>query len=532
MTLYSTERPDLLSYLRSYRQRRQTEWSLHEFCKQAWHTIEGRPFSSGVHIEMICEHLQAVADQQILRLLINLPPRHMKSLVGNVFFPAWVWAQTTSIDPSSGEAKTRYAIEPKTWRGPGVQFLCISHRESLAADFGAQCRRVIEHDWYQRLWGDRFTLASDQNQKMRFDTDRGGFRIAGNTNITGRGGNIVIYDDPHELMRGESEVERSEVLRFHREVLPYRLNPGPSALIVIMQRSHARDVSGHIIANQLDATLLNVPGPWEPTAWRHLCLPARFESDHPHPLVTDCTRSGTGKRWKDERKEGDPLWPEMFPKEVLDQRAKDMTEYAIAGQLQQRPVAREGGMFKYGWFADKFLESTDIQPQTKYWRHWDLAASKHENADYTCGVRIGQMPDGRFVVVDVIRVRLEGHDVRKLIKDTADKDGRHCGISIPKDGGQAGKVQAADFVRLLAGFDVHTEAETGSKETRAKPVAAQAFNGNLYIKRASWNDDYLEELCLFPAAPHDDQVDATSGAFARFVITVGEHSSGWMTGLH
>jgi predicted phage terminase large subunit-like protein len=528
MTLYMPDHTDPLGRLLFHRQRRAAERSLHEFCKQAWHTIEGGPFSSGFHIHMICEHLEAVADQQILRLLINLPPRHSKSLIVNVFFPPWVWAQSTSIDPEGDDGKTRYAIEPETWRGPGVRFLCISHKESLAADFGAQCRRVIEHPWYQNLWGNRFRLASDSNQKMRFDTDHGGFRIAGNINVTGRGGNIAIYDDPHELMRGESEVERNEVLRFHREVLPYRLNPGPSALIVVMQRSHARDVSGHILANQLDATLLNIPGPWEPTAWRHLCLPARFESDHPHPLHTDCIRIGTGKVWKDERKDGDPLWPELFPKEVLDQRAKDMTEYAIAGQLQQRPVARQGGMFKHEWFTEKFLESIDIQPGTKYWRHWDLAASTGETADYTCGVKLGRIPDGRFVVVDVVRVKMEGHDVRALIKTTAEKDGRHCGVSIPRDVGQAGKVQAADYSKLLAGWTVITETESGSKEVRAEPVAAQAYNGNLYIKRASWNEDYLEELCLFPAAPHDDQVDATSGAFARFVTVVGEHSWGFL----
>jgi hypothetical protein len=340
MTLYSADHPDLLGRLLFHRQRRAAESSLHEFCRQAWHTIEGGPFSSGTHVHMICEHLEAVANQQILRLLINLPPRHMKSLIVNVFFPAWAWAQSTKVDPASADGKTDYAIRPQTWKGPGVQFLCVSHKEGLAADFGAQCRRVIEHDWYQSFWGDRFTLAPDQNQKMRFDTDRGGFRIAGNINITGRGGNIVTYDDPHELMRGESEVERNEVLRFYREVLPYRLNPGPSALIVVMQRSHGRDVSGHILANQLDMTLADVSEPWEPTAYWHLCLPARFEEDHPHPLHTDVINKKTGHRWIDERDPGEALWPELFPKEVLDQRAKDMTEYAIAGQLQQRPVAR------------------------------------------------------------------------------------------------------------------------------------------------------------------------------------------------
>jgi predicted phage terminase large subunit-like protein len=131
----------------------------------------------------------------------------------------------------------------------------------------------------------------------------------------------------------------------------------------------------------------------------------------------------------------------------------------------------------------------------------------------------------------VIRVQEEGHAVRMLIERTAALDGRACTISLPQDPGQAGKVQAADFVRSLADYIVQTEVESGSKQTRAEPVAAQAYHGNLLLKRATWNNDFLDELCMFPASSHDDQVDGLSGAFARFVTTVGEHSSGWMDGL-
>jgi predicted phage terminase large subunit-like protein len=317
------------------------------------------------------------------------------------------------------------------------------------------------------------------------------------------------------------------VIRFWSEQLPNRLNPeGPGAFIVIMQRTHARDLSGHIIANEFGADLCDITE-WTPHTWRHICLPARFEKNHPHPMRTDLYRSGTGKPWRDDRQEGEALWPTMFPLEELDRRAASLTEYAIAGQLQQRPTAREGGMFKRSWFEGTFVESIDIQPDTKWVRHWDLAGSTRAEADYSVGLKLGRMPDGRFVVGDVIRVRAEGHEVRQLVKTTAQRDGRHCEVSLPKDPGQAGKVQATDFVKMLAGWDVHAEAETGDKETRAQPVAAQAYHGNLLIRRANWNEEFLEEVCLFPAAPHDDQVDALSGAFARFVTVVGEHSQGY-----
>jgi predicted phage terminase large subunit-like protein len=326
----------------------------------------------------------------------------------------------------------------------------------------------------------------------------GGFRFASSMKgVTGRGGNIVIYDDPHDIMEADSKVSRLEVTRFWTEQLQNRVDPGPAAFVIIMQRVHANDLAGHIIANEFDAEYVDGTKnwPWPAETWRHICYPVRGEPKHPHPLRTDLSRIGNPKGpngivlpWADTRQEGEALWHSLLPVEELDKRERGMTPYAIAGQMQQRPVARSGGLFKRDWFREKqFIDTEQVPPGTKWVRGWDLAASEGPRADYTVALKLERMPDGRFVVAHVLRVQKEAHEVRDLIKDIAWQDGRHTEIRIPRDPAQAGKYQAADFVRMLAGFLVYVEPDSGSKVARAEPVAAQAAHGNLVLVRGQWN---------------------------------------------
>lgn len=513
----SSDESELDRFRREYAKRR-AERSLLEFIRQGWPWVEPAAFVSGWHIECTCEHLEAVVNGEILRLLINEPPRHMKSLGLNVFLPAWVWA--------------RQAAQGK-WLGPGVRFMHLAYQEPLATRDSNKCRRLMASPWYQKNWGGLFSIVTDQ--VTRVENDKGGHRLSSSVHgVMGEGADIIAFDDPHDYIKVESEPERQKLLTFFDEGLTTRFNDRErGAMIVNMQRLDSRDLSSHILAKELKAIALHGPSQRK---WVHVCLPFEFEVDHPFPMRTQVVCKATGEVWKDLRKPGDLLWPQRFtPEGARDLKIEMNSNYAVAGQLQQRPAPRGGGMFKRPWFANKIIGTPEcpiavIPKGTKFVRHWDLAATDKKTAARTAGVKLGKMPDGNYVVAHCIAVQKEGPEVRDLIKATAATDGKSVEISLPKDPGQAGKVQASDFVRFLGGYTVHTEAETGSKEVRAEPFASQAAAGNVYLVQGEWLDDYLDELVTFPNGNWKDRVDATSGAFGRLNARQGEHSSGFVAG--
>lgn len=228
-----------LAYIRAYR----AERTFHEFAKQAWHVIEpGTPFLDNWHIEAICLHLEAVVDGRIRNLLINMPPRCMKSILVSVLFPAWVWI-----------------------KHPEKRFLYSSYAQSLATDHSLATRRVIESDWYQSNWGDRYQLAGDANLKTKFENDQRGYRFSTSVGgmATGTGGDFIVADDPHNVKEAESDAVREATLAWWDQTMSTRLNnPKTGAKIIVMQRVHEGDLSGHVLKQG---------------GYDHLCLPMKYE---------------------------------------------------------------------------------------------------------------------------------------------------------------------------------------------------------------------------------------------------------------
>jgi len=452
--------------------------SLATFARLAWPILEpATPLKWGWALDAMCEHLEAVSRGEIRRLLVNVPPGSMKSLLTGVIWPAWEWGPLDRQE---------------------LRYLGTAHKQDLAVRDSTKCRRLIQSAWYQRLWP--VDLVGDQNAKTKFENARTGFREAmAFTSLTGSRGDRVILDDPHSVDDANSIVKLEGDIMTFREALPSRVNNDESAIVIVMQRLHERDVSA--VALEL--------------GYEHLCLPMRYEEGRSRWVV------GQG----DPRKhDGELMFPERFPEAQVEELERTLGAYATAGQLQQRPTPREGGLFQHSWFQAIGALPTDIRRTV---RAWDLAATKKSTSndpDWTAGVRMSRTSSGLYIIEHCRRFRGSPMEVEAALLGTAKIDGTSVTVRLAQDPGQAGKAQAEQLVRKLAGYPVKVDRPTGDKATRAAPFAAQAEAGNVRILVTgdpvadAWIQPFIDELCLFPAAAHDDQVDAAADAFNELAL--------------
>jgi len=429
-------------------------------CEQslaAFATLTHPNYTTSWHHREIASALGDVADGECKLLAISMPPRHGKSELASVRFAPWLLTKR-----------------------PTASVISATYSADFADDLGRKARGVLELPTFAALWP-RAALAPDNRAVSRWQTVSGGsyYAVGVGGPLTGRGADVLLIDDPHKNREeAESPVMRERVWDWFRSTAYTRLEKG-GAVVIIMTRWHEDDLIGRCLANG------------EP--WRVVSLPAIAEDDETH------------------RAKGDALWPEKYGIDTLAQIRRTVGEREWAALYQQRPAPLEGGLFK----PDK-ITIIDAEPAGVEWvRGWDLGATA-SGGDPTAGGKIGRMPDGRFVIGDMVRDQASAEDVVAMIKATASRDGCHVPIDLPQDPGQAGKSQVAFLTRELAGFNVRSSPETGSKTLRAEPLAAQVNVGNVLMVRAHWNAALMDELRVFPNGAHDDQVDALTRAFAKF----------------
>lgn len=447
------------------RERRRARDDLYTFARWMFRQRKGYGWQEARHHALICKALTRVYTGQCKRLVINVPPRYSKTELAVVNFIAWCFGKV-----------------------PDAEFIHASYSGTLAGNNSANVRELVQHHAYADIFP-ATRISSDA--KAHWTTTAGGVMYAAGAggSITGFGagkhrpgfGGAIVVDDPHKADEATSDVIRQGVIDWFQNTLESRKNGPDTPIIVIMQRLHEKDLAGWLLGDRKPGGP-PVPG-GNGEVWEHLCLSV----------------------WNDD---DTPLWPEKHSADEL-RRMEAAAQYMFAGQYRQRPAPPSGGVIK----AD-LIGTIDAVPHNvvQWCRGWDLGATV--DGDYTAGARLGRMADGRFVIADVKRDRLESHQRDRLIRATADADGPgRVKQSLPQDPGQAGKSQVAAFAALLAGHNVHFSPESGDKVTRADPFASQVNAGNVVMVRAPWNDGFVEECKLFPNGKFDDQVDAAARGF-------------------
>jgi predicted phage terminase large subunit-like protein len=429
---------------------------------------KGYKWLRGRHHKIICEKLVRVYKGECPRLIINVAPRYSKTELAVINFISWTLGHV-----------------------PDAEYIHTSYSGRLAANNSWQTRDLVQNEEFQKIFCDDKSLPiihlkTDSQAKDEWRTQEGGcvYAVGAGGTITGYGagknrsgfGGAIVIDDPHKADEARSEVMRQNVIDGFQNTLESRLNSPHTPIILIMQRLHENDLAGW---------LLNGGNGEE---WEYLCLPTLENENTDHETA---------------------LWPEKHTVDDLH-RLRTSKPYTFSGQYQQSPCQPEGNIFKPDQIG--IIEAVPIG--TQFVRAWDLGATDG-SGDYTVGFKLGRLPDGRWLIADVIREQYGPEDVERTLKATAQSDGRAVKIRLPQDPGQAGKAQAKNLTKLLAGYNVSVKPTTGDKITRAEPFAAQVNVGNVVALNKPWLESLKDEWRVFDNGTYDDQVDAGADAFSE-----------------
>lgn len=471
---------------------------LPRFIREAWPILEpATPFVDGWHIDVVAEHLEAVSRAEILRLIINVPPRTMKSLTTAVFWPAWDWlenpwlrwlyASYASSLSQRDSMKMRRLIKSKGGAEEGTLFERIGYQGVLA----------LLHD---KPW----ELAADQDAKTKYETTATGFRLATSVGAmaTGEGGDRVVVDDALSAEQARSDAERETANNWWSGTMSTRLNNEKAAAVIVQQRLHEEDLTGYLL---------------ERGDWHHLCLPAEYEPSHPfiYPDQVELP-SGTVLPGDPRTEEGELLEPVRLGTEKLDELLREQGSYGYAGQLQQRPAPAEGGMFKKHWWK-RFDADQHLPMYTRLVASWDMRFSDSQSAasSYVVGQVWGINGADRYLVGQ-IRARLSFTETLAAVE--ALEEWKQCGAKLIEKKANGEAVLNTFKHRITGMIPINPEE---SKEARAAAITPQVEAGNVYLPNgefipappgydATRVDDFTHECAVFPNGAHDDQVDSMS----------------------
>jgi len=428
----------------------------YSFLVKTFHTINpNTEFLPNWHIRLIAEYLQAAEKGDVKRLVINLPPRSLKSLIVSVAWPAWLLGQDSAR-----------------------RIIGASYAQGLSVKHALDCRRVVTSEWYGRIFP-KFRLAKAQNQKSKFMTTSQGYRIATSVggSITGEGGNFLIIDDPHNPIHINSMVKRQKVIEWFDKTFSTRLDDKKKGVIIlVMQRLHQEDLSGYLLEK----------------GWDNLVLPAIAREKKVYKL---------GKL-EINREAGEFLQSARENALEMARAKEDLGSGGFAAQYQQDPISFTGNIIKPEWLR----RYSGVPVITNCFQSWDTAIKINDTNDYSVCTSWAE-GEGGYYLLDVFRARLEYPFLKKEVMNQAAKWKPEAILIEDKASGQS-LIQDLKKERHLPIIPIKVQL---GKIVRAVKVSCLIEAGKVFLpQKAEWLADYEKELFTFPAVKHDDQIDSTS----------------------
>jgi len=435
------------------------------------------PLFAAGYIDKIAERLEACRQGEVKRLIINLPPRHLKSHCASIAFVAW-------------------------WLGhqPALQVICASYGQDLSDKLARDCRKIMESHWYKALFPTRLA----QRQVGDFITTESGTRLATSVGgvLTGRGADVIIIDDPLKPDEALSETRRNAVNEWYDHSLLSRLNDKENGcIIILMQRLHQDDLVGHVL---------------EHGGWEMLSFPAIAEADECYEVRSE------GGITTVERKAGEALLPERESLETLGIISRTIGTYAFASQYQQCPMPVGGAMIQSDWL--RYYAPGDLPERFSSILHsWDTANKSTELHDFSVCTTWGVWKD-RFYLLDVVRKRLQYPNLKRAVVAQAGKYSSSTTLIEDKASGTA-------LIQDLRGDGLRVKEylpPTGTDKILRLHAQTIAFeSGRVWLPQAApWLGEYVRELTGFPGARFDDQVDSTTQAL-DYLRTTGRKIAIW-----
>ena len=427
---------------------------LYAFMQKAFYEIDNsQPFKGNWHLELICDTLQQCLDGKNRLLIINIPPRNLKSHIVSISFPAYILGHS-----------------------PSERIICASYAQPLANDLSRKTRQLMETDFYKQVFKTRL---GDKNTENMFETTYNGYRFATSVDgsLTGFGGNWIILDDPIKADDAQSDVKRNNVNNWYDNTLISRLNDKVNGvIIVVMQRLHIDDLTGHLLKQD---------------GWDLLSLPAIAEHDESFTL-------SNGKIVG--RKVGEALNPDLEPLEILKNQQKLMSNYNFSAQYQQNPIPAKGNVIN---FDD--LRFFDSLPNTGIvFQSWDIALKDGKDNDYSVCIT-AKYQNNLLYIDNVQRFKLDMFALANQMQEMYQNF--KCNHLIVEDSSIS--THLLQYIQGKLNLYPIKYKPQADKITRANNASLFISSGRVLLRRnAAWLDDFKSEINAFPNGKHDDQVDA------------------------